>query len=59
MEEVALLESLKIDRSRFVLNYNMYIFNQEAKEFWKEQGINHLRPCGTKLWGNDVSGNRL
>jgi len=41
-EEVALLESLKIDRSRFVLNYNMYIFNQEAKEFWKEQGINHF-----------------
>lgn len=24
-----------------ILNYNMYIYNQEAKAFWREQGIGH------------------
>lgn len=43
-EEVSLLESLWMDgrpKKDFILNYNMYTFNQEAKAFWAEKGITH------------------
>jgi putative protease len=44
-EEIALLQSLGINREhqkKLILNYNMYIYNQEAKSFWKEQGISRF-----------------
>lgn len=42
MEEVALIKSLTKDKPKeIILNYNMYVYNKEAYEFWKEQGITH------------------
>lgn len=41
-EEVSLIKSLIKEygvEKDILLNHNMYIFNKEAKEFWKEQGI--------------------
>jgi putative protease len=41
-EETALLQSLFKEgkhAKKIILNYNMYIYNKEAKEFWKEIGI--------------------
>lgn len=41
-EEVSLLKSLLTNKKlmkELVLNYNMYVYNKEAKEFWKENGI--------------------
>ena len=41
-EEVALLQSLFREGKqpkKIILNYNMYVYNKEAKEFWKEIGI--------------------
>lgn len=42
LEEIGLLQSLfkKTGITKPIhLNYNMYVFNQEAKAFWREQGI--------------------
>jgi len=42
LEEITLLKSLlKTNGSDkdIILNYNMYVFNKEAKEFWRELGI--------------------
>jgi len=44
-EEIALLKSLykgKDRKKETILNYNMYVYNEEAKSFWKELGINHF-----------------
>ena len=44
-EEIALLQSLFIERQRkkeLVLNYNMYVYNREAKTFWSEQEVTHF-----------------
>lgn len=44
-EEIALLQSLwlKEDRRKeIILNYNMYIYNKEAKVFWREKGISRF-----------------
>jgi putative protease len=44
-EEFALLQSLMKDsgcKKEIILNHNMYIFNKEAKEFWKDRGITHF-----------------
>jgi U32 family peptidase len=44
-EEIALLQSLWKDGSskkEIILNYNMYVFNREAKKFWREMDINHF-----------------
>lgn len=44
-EEIALLKSLYDDRKlkkEIILNYNMYVYNKEAKVFWRKQGINHF-----------------
>lgn len=44
-EEVSLLQSLmkdKIAQKEIILNHNMYVFNQEAKLFWRELGITHF-----------------
>jgi putative protease len=41
-EEIALLKSLMTGRKtqkEIILNYNMYTYNREAKEFYKELGI--------------------
>ena len=41
-EEVELLKSIYKDRSvdkKIRLNHNMYLFNKEARGFWKEKGI--------------------
>jgi len=41
-EELALLQSLELDgkqQKKIILNYNMYIYNKEAKTFWNEMGI--------------------
>lgn len=41
-EEIALLRSLSKDRDSkkdIILNYNMYVFNKEARSFWNERGI--------------------
>jgi len=44
-EEIALLRSLwkmgKVQKE-IVLNHNMYVYNREAKMFWKEMGITHF-----------------
>lgn len=43
-EEISLLRSLVVDgrfKKEIILNYNMYIYNKEAKSFWKENGITH------------------
>jgi putative protease len=44
-EEVSLLESLPIEKGQekeIILDYNMYVYNKEAKEFWREKGITHF-----------------
>lgn len=42
MEEVALVTSLTKDKPKeIILNYNMYVYNKEAYEFWREKGITH------------------
>ncbi len=43
-EEIALLQSLLSVRGiqkELILNYNMYVYNREAGEFWREMGITH------------------
>lgn len=30
-----------LDEKELILDYNVYIMNREAKEFWKEQGVTH------------------
>lgn len=44
-EEIELLRSLykkeKVQKE-IVLNHNMYVYNREAKMFWKEMGISHF-----------------
>lgn len=43
MEELALVKSLTKDKSKeIILNYNMYVYNKEAYEFWREKGISHF-----------------
>lgn len=42
LEEVELIQKLNIQYNSFkeiVLNHNLYVFNQEAIRFWREQGI--------------------
>ncbi|NLZ83114.1 MAG: hypothetical protein GX915_05565, partial [Clostridiales bacterium] len=40
MEELALIKSLTKEKPKeIILNYNMYVYNKEAFEFWKEKGI--------------------
>lgn len=44
-EETALLKKCSEGKStekEIILNANMYVFNREAKEFWKEYGIDHF-----------------
>ena len=44
LEEIALLQSLMKEgpeAKEIILNHNVYVFNQEAKEFYREKGINH------------------
>lgn len=44
-EEAALLKPLLSDSrplKELILNYNMYIYNKEAKVFWREQGIHRF-----------------
>lgn len=44
-EEIALLKSLydgRDSKKEIILNYNMYVYNKEAKSFWRKQGINHF-----------------
>lgn len=43
-EEISLLQSSNVTGRQFDirLNYNLYIFNKEAKEFYRELGINHF-----------------
>jgi len=44
-EEYTLLKEIfqeKLQEKEIVLNYNMYVFNREAKEFWKEKGVTHF-----------------
>ncbi|NLK28532.1 MAG: U32 family peptidase [Clostridiales bacterium] len=44
-EEISLLESLLKDKAiskEMILDYNMYVYNLEAFDFWKEKGINHF-----------------
>lgn len=36
-----LKENNLFDKKELILDYNVYIMNREAKEFWKEQGITH------------------
>lgn len=36
-----LKENGSFDKKELILDYNVYIMNREAKEFWKEQGITH------------------
>ncbi len=41
-EEVALMKSFEAEgykKKDLILNHNMYIFNQEAKLFWKKRGV--------------------
>jgi putative protease len=42
-EEIALLQSLGWNekQKKVILNYNMYTYNQEAKSFFRELGIEH------------------
>ncbi|HWT73694.1 MAG TPA: DUF3656 domain-containing protein [Mobilitalea sp.] len=43
-EEASLLQSLLMDGKPgkdIILNYNMYVFNKEAKAFWTEKSITH------------------
>lgn len=43
-EEIVLLQSLQKEGAslkEIILNHNVYMFNREAKEFWREKGINH------------------
>lgn len=43
MEEVALVKSLIKEKPKeIILNYNMYVYNKEAYEFWREKGITHF-----------------
>lgn len=43
MEEIALIKSLNRDKAKeIILNYNMYVYNKEAYEFWREKGITHF-----------------
>ncbi|HHU70841.1 MAG TPA: U32 family peptidase [Clostridiales bacterium] len=43
MEELALVKSLIKDKPKeIILNYNMYVYNKEAYEFWREKGISHF-----------------
>jgi U32 family peptidase len=45
LEEIALLESLEAlgkPKKEIILNYNMYVYNMEAKNFWKDKGISHF-----------------
>ncbi len=43
LEEIALLGSLGIEKQqkKLILNYNMYIFNKEAKSLYRELGFNN------------------
>ena len=44
-EEIALIKSLYNRRDikkEIILNYNMYVYNKEAKSFWRKQGISHF-----------------
>ncbi len=44
-EEISLLQSLLKDgaiTNEIILDYNMYVYNLEAFEFWREKGINHF-----------------
>jgi putative protease len=42
-EEIAMLDSLKlVGKVQIILNYNMYTYNSEAKQFWREKGIHHF-----------------
>lgn len=44
-EEIALLKSLydgRDSKKEIILNYNMYVYNKEAKSFWRKQGISHF-----------------
>lgn len=44
-EEIALLKSLfniGAATKQIILNYNMYVYNNEARSFWIEQGIRHF-----------------
>ena len=36
-----LKENNLFNKKELILDYNVYIMNREAKEFWKEQGITH------------------
>lgn len=36
-----LKENDLFDKKELILDYNVYIMNREAKEFWREQGITH------------------
>lgn len=43
-EEIALLQTLMMNskiEKEIILDYNMYIYNKEAKSFWREKGITH------------------
>ncbi len=42
-EEITLLLSLELKEhgQEIILNHNMYVFNREAKQFWREKGIRH------------------
>lgn len=43
-EEIALLQSLQEESAlikEIILNHNVYVFNRESKEFWREKGISH------------------
>lgn len=45
LEELALLQSLQREENlaekEIILNHNLYIFNREAKEFYREKGVSH------------------
>ncbi len=45
LEELALLQSLQreegFEAKECILNQNVYVFNREAKEFYREKGISH------------------
>lgn len=44
-EEVALLKEFDEEwptKKELILNHNMYIFNQQAKQFWNQRGITHF-----------------
>lgn len=44
-EEIALLKEIygeQFNDKDIILNYNMYIYNKEAKEFWRKKGISHF-----------------